>query len=116
MDKPEKFENNAKTLLDESAESLNPDITRRLRQARYAALEKAHKPAVWGGFPQAVTAMLAIAVVSISLIFTVDHDSSYEIVNVMEDEIEMLTSTDNMELMEDLEFMQWLVETERYAS
>lgn len=115
MSKNIEFENKAKDYLDESLDELSPDITRRLQQARYAALEKAKPRSLWSFFPQAVTAAFAIAVVSFALIFSFNQNETTDTVIAMETEIEMFTSNDNLELMEDLEFIQWLVESEQYA-
>jgi len=111
------FENKAKASLDDSLDEISPDITRRLKQARYAALEKAKPRSLWSFFPQAATVAFAIAVVSLSLNFNFNQNETTDTVIAMETEteMEMLTSNDNLELMEDLEFIQWLVESEQYA-
>jgi len=116
MAKSERFEKKARTTLDESLKDLSPDITRRLQQARYTALEKAKPRTFWSFYPQALTAVIAIAVVSASVFFSFNPDDTTETVIAMEAEMEMLTSNDNLELLEELEFIQWLVETEEYAS
>ena len=116
MNKPENFEEKAKSLLDESLDDLSPDISRRLQQARYAALEKAKPRNLWSFFPQALTAMFVVAVVSASLVFNFNEDTLMNTDLAMETDIEMLTSNEGLELMEDLEFMQWLAESEEYAS
>ncbi len=115
MSKSDKFEKKAKSLLDESIDDLSPEITRRLQQARYAAIEKTKPRTTWSFFPQAATAVFAIVVVSVSVFFNFNQNEVTETVLAMETEMEMLTSNDSMELMEDLEFIQWLVETEEYA-
>lgn len=113
MNNSEKFENKVKAYLDESVEDLSPDITRRLQQARYAAIEKSQTRSIWSFYPHAATAVVAIAVISISI--NLSQKNMVESVLAMEDEIELLASNDNLELMEDLEFIQWLVESEEYA-
>jgi len=117
MSKNIEFENKAKAYLDESLNELSPDITRRLQQARNAALEKAKPRSLWSFFPQAATAAFAIVVVSLSFNFNFNfnQNETTDTVIAMETEMEMLTSNDNLELMEDLEFIQWLVESEQYA-
>lgn len=115
----EKFEEKVKTHLEESLDDLSPDISRRLQQARYAALEKAEKGSfIWSFYPKAATAVFAISVLSISLFLNVQKNDVTETVIAMETEteMEMLSSNDNLELMEDLEFIEWLVEFEEYAS
>ena len=116
MNKPDNFENKAKSLLDESLDDISPDISRRLQQARYAALEKAKPRSFWSFYPQALTALFAVAVVSGSLIFNFNEDNLINTDLATETDIEMLTSNEGLELMEDLEFMQWLAESDEYAS
>ena len=115
MSKNIEFENKVKAYLDDSLDELSPDITRRLQQARYAALEKAKPRSLWSFFPQTATVAVAIAVVSLSLNFNFNQNETIDTMIAMETEMEMLTSNDNLELMEDLEFIQWLVESEQYA-
>ena len=115
MNEADKFTKNAKAYLDESLDDLSPEITRRLQQARYAALEKARPRTLWQYFPQAATAVFAISVISISLSFYLNQTEVADTVLAMETEMEMLTSNDNLELMEELEFIQWLVESQEHA-
>ncbi len=116
MNEHMEFEVKSKKYLDQSVDELSPDISRRLQQARYAALEKAKPYKIGAFFPKAVTATLAIAVVSISLFFNFNKNNGLDAVISLEAEIEMFTSNDNLELMEDLDFIEWLVETNEYAS
>ena len=115
MKKPGDFEQKNKSLLDESIDDLSPDIARRLQQARYAALEKAKPRSLWSYYPQAIAATLVVTVISASLLFNVDDNVLNNTEIAMEADIEMLTSSEGLELMEDLEFMQWLAESEEYA-
>lgn len=116
MNKSDKFEKNVKSMLDESIDDLSPDISRRLQQARYAALEKVKPRSIWTFYPQAMTAMFAIAVISVSLLVNFNDSELSNTELAMESDIEMLTANESLDLMEDLEFMQWLVESEEYAS
>lgn len=111
----QEFEKKAKADLDESVEQLNPDITRRLQQARYAALEKASTRSTWSFYPKALATAFTIAVISVSLFFNFSQYEVSDTVLAMETEMEMLSSKDSFELMEDLEFMEWLVEFEEYT-
>lgn len=115
------LENQARILLDESVENLSPDVTRRLQQARNIALESAKPRSLWSYYPQALTVMFALVVISMSLSFSPEFnntgsDTTTDIAMAIESEIEMLTANENIDFMEDLEFMQWLVEIEEYAS
>ena len=115
MKKPGNFEQNNKSLLDESIDDISPDIAHRLQQARYAALEKAKPRSIWSYYPQAIAATLLVSVISASLLFNFDDNVLNNTEIAMEADIEMLTSSESLELMEDLEFMQWLAESEEYA-
>ena len=116
MNRSEKTEEKIKSLLDQSVDDLSPDVTRRLQQARYAALEKAKPRSIWSYYPQAATAIFAVAVISVSILFNFDTNQLNKTELAMEADIEMLTVNESLDLMEDLEFMQWLVEFEEYAS
>jgi hypothetical protein len=115
MKKPGNFEQKNKSLLDESVDEISPDITRRLQQARYAALEKAKPRSLWLYYPQAIAATLVVSIISASLLFNFDDNVLNDTEIAMEADIEMLTSSEGLELMEDLEFIQWLAESEEYA-
>ena len=114
--KSEEFEKKAKVLLDESLDDLSPEITRRLQQARYAALETAKPRSFWSFYPQAATAVFAVAVISVSLLVNFDGHKLNNTELAMEADMEMLIANESLDLLEDLEFMQWLMESEEYAS
>jgi len=116
MNKPDNFEKKNKSLLDESIDDISSDITRRLQQARHAALEKAKSRSTWSFYPQATAAIFSIAVISAGLFFNFDDNVFNNTELTMETDIEMLTSNESLDLMEDLEFLQWLAESEEYAS
>ena len=109
------FEKKSKVILDNSLNDINPDIVRRLQQARYAALEKAQSRNFWSFFPQVATAVFAVSIISVTLFFNFYQGDTTENVLATGIEMEMLSSNDNFELMEDLEFIEWLAETEEYA-
>ena len=116
MDNSNKFENDIKVLLDNDSDNLDADISRRLQQARYAALEKVKPRTIWNFYPQALTATFAVAVISAGLIFSFNENEIGNMELAMESELEMLTANESLDLMDELEFMQWLVESEEYAS
>ncbi len=110
----DKFENSLKQKLDDSLETIPADVARRLQQARYTALEKAHKPVFSFRFPKTMVAAFAIAALSISLFVKQQNTVPGADIETATD-LEMLTSTESLELLEDMEFMQWLAESEEYA-
>lgn len=115
MNKPEQFEKKAKSLLGESLDDLDPAITRRLQQARYAALEKAAPRSIWSFYPQAISAVFAVTIISVGLYFNFDNNALNNTELAMEADIEILTANESLDLIEDLEFMQWLEESGEYA-
>ena len=115
MNKSEQLEIKAKSLLDESLDDLDPAIARRLQQARYSALEKAKPRSFWSFYPQAISAVFAVTIISASLYFNFDEKALNNSELAMAADIEMLTANESLDLIEDLEFMQWLAESEEYA-
>ena len=116
MNNQEEFEGKAKNLLDQSLDDLSPEITRRLQQARYQALEKAKARSAWSFYPQAISAVFAVAAISVLLLISFDENNLNQTELAMEADIEVLTANESLDLMEDLEFMQWLLESEEHAS
>ena len=117
MNNSNDFENKTNSLLDQSVDDISPDVARRLQQARYAALEKAKsRRSLWLFYPHAIAATLVISIVSASLLLNFDDNVLNNTDVAMEEDIEMLTSSEGLDLLEDLEFMQWLAESEEYAS
>ena len=116
MNKSHAFEERIRSLLDESSEAVAPDIARKLQLARHAALEKARPQTPVWLMPRAIAAGLLLAVISAGVWYKSAQDTvPPDTLLAMETELELLGTDDNLELMEDLEFMQWLVETQGYA-
>ena len=106
MNDEQSFLNNIRQALDNSSESLDADITRQLSLARYRALEQyEQKHSYWrpaGGVALATMLLVAIGVWQFS---------GYERSNGMAqnmDDLELMASSDSLQLYEDLEFYQWL--------
>lgn len=115
MNKHNDFETRVKSLLDESADDISPEVSRRLQHARNKALaENRHRRHPYM-LPLAAAASVLVAIISVN-VWHADTDNELAgFTLAMETEIELLTSKDNLELLEDLEFIQWLAETEGYA-
>jgi hypothetical protein len=60
--------------------------------------------------------MFAIAIVAVTLLYNVNVNDSAQTTLAMESDIEMLTSNESLDLMQDLEFMQWLAESNQDVS
>jgi len=106
MNDDKSFTNSIRQVLDNSTEELNVDISRRLRLARYRALESYEaKHSYWkpaGGFALASMLLVAIGVWQFSGI-----EKGNGMVQTM-DVLELIASSDSLQLYEDLEFYQWL--------
>lgn len=97
----------AKALLDRSAEDLDPSTTRRLQRARLAALDATPVGMRWslwaGGLAMASVAALAV------LLWTKQPAVERHPGQAIE-ELELILSSENVELAEDLEFYHWLAD------
>ena len=112
----QEIEELARRSLNESVESLDAATLSRLNQARHQALEAGAKspwqrfwlPAATAGF-----AMLALAI-ALPLLSPTDPGPSPEMPSVMDDSY--MSASQEPELLEDLDLMLWLVDTEDHAS
>ena len=106
MNDEQSFLNNIRQALDNSSDSLDADITRQLRLARSRALEQyEEKYSYWrpaSGFALATMLLVAIGVWQFS-----GYERSNGMAQTMED-LELIASSDSLQLYEDLEFYQWL--------
>ena len=107
--KDEAFLAASKALLDESARELDADVAARLRQARYRALEAKPRPFFWL-LPASGLAAASVAVLAVAL--WLYQPARPAPMQGMED-LEILTSKENLELFDDLEFYHWLAERDR---
>lgn len=108
----EQFISRIKESLDESVESLDAATCSRLSNVRAAALQGQRRGTRWllpaGG--------VAVATLAVALLFYITPLSQrfgteqyWDSVEVMQD-IEMLSSVDDIEMIENLEFYYWLDE------
>lgn len=106
MNDDRSFTRSIRQVLDNSTEELDADISRRLRLARYRALEShEEKHSYWkpaGGFALASLLLVAIGVWQFG-----GNERGNGITQGMED-LELIASSDSLQLYEDLEFYQWL--------
>jgi len=115
----EKLLKHSKKILDESAESLDAATLSRLNQARQKALDnkmESHGTSfsfMTSWIPASAAASLGIAVTTAWLLTSLPDDTEqFQIAKAYED-MEMLTSETDLELLEQLEFVSWLVEEEQ---
>jgi hypothetical protein len=106
--KEQVFLRRARALLDASSESLDPATRARLRAGRAAALApQAGLPARWTWWPAGGLALASVAILSWTLWL---HPAVNHLPAGLE-QLELLTSADNLELYSDLDFYQWLGDT-----
>ena len=97
--------NKARQTLDESIETIDTDVARRLQQARIEALNTIEEAPTWWQ-PPAVFASLLAAVFAVGMVTTISlNDYSSESMPVAEIE-------DSDELYRDLDFYVWLANEE----
>jgi len=98
--------------LEESIDELDANTLSKIRQIRAQAIDSANSPRqhwwslnqsglLFGGLATACVMLLAV-------VLLLNSPSSMQAIPV--DEIELISSSDNLELFEDLEFYEWLEE------
>jgi hypothetical protein len=105
----------ARAALDAGSDALNQETLSRLQQARQTALKemgRGKRRRIWLGFPAAGLAAAAAAV-----LIVVFHlgDSSVLTPYASPEDVEIIASTDQLELYEDLDFYTWLAEVRERA-
>ena len=112
MQDDSKLKKRIRRMLDTSLEDLDPDVCRRLQQARHTALEtstKAHMP-FW---QPAAGALLLVSVMLLTVFIWPERQNLPEPVTLAD--MELITADDSLQLYEDLDFYQWLLESDRNA-
>jgi len=111
----ETFLQQSKKLLDESVDSLDAATLSRLNQARQRALDIRLDTRRTNHFLTArngaVFASLAVATVVV-LLWTSTPQQQTSVVAQQYEDLEMLTADADLDLLEDLEFVSWLVEAD----
>ena len=105
-----------KSTLDDSVEQLDADTTQQLFDARQKALNELDKPAWWK-----LPMLKPIAAIAVGLTVFAVLSPVYKVADNGEsltqpDDIELMASVDNLDMVEELEMIQWLLESEDYAS
>lgn len=107
----DKLKTNIRKSLDESVDALDANTLSKIRQIRSQAVEKAAtKHSSWSGNNQGLLigglATACVMVLAVTLIF----NSPTSIESLPAEDLELISSSDNFELYEDLEFYEWLEE------
>ncbi len=110
-----KFLKQVKKVLDEGAEGLDPGTQSRLTQIRRKAIESktAWSFPSWLYQPALQWSAVACALL-LGVLYFADPDKSHYQLGL--EDIDLLASTDVLELYEDLEFYAWLAEENVEAS
>ena len=101
-----------KHALDQQSESLDGETLSRLNRARQAAIQQADKKRSRLMWLPATGLVAALLLTSLFLFRSDDIDM---IQNGNIDEIELIASSEQLELLEQLEFYQWLLEEDADA-
>ncbi len=113
QEKEKKIVEKIRSFLDESAESLSPEIRLRLQEARFQALKAAEKKPRFLSFPRWITVGgLATATTATLAIFFWFNVPSVEIPAKQVEDFEILTSKEQIDFYNDLEFFRWLAAKE----
>ncbi len=107
--KEDELKTNIRQALDESLDSLDANTLSRIRQIRAQAVDKAKAHHVnWLGVMTGVLATACVMVFAVMILL----QSPTTMQTVPVDDLELISSSDNLELFEDLEFYEWLDEYE----
>jgi len=105
MNKDQQFQNQIKQTLDR--QSVNPETENALRKARQAALAQAPDGGMPRWLPATAVACLLMIVVGV-LVTGGDHPDALPPITA--DELAVIASEDELELLEELEFYIWFEE------
>ena len=98
--------------LDQIEQNLSPELSRRLYQARRAAITQAETPAPrFKYFKPVMTASVA-SLLAIVMLISSPQTPMEDIVTNGAKDTELISSQDDLELYQDLEFYNWLVVAE----
>lgn len=101
------FIDQAKRVLDHSMEDLDPTITRRLQRARQSVLNRRSSPIWWVGW---VSSAVVASIVVLAVTLWVRQPAPEHHAAVPLEDFELVTSVENVELAEDLDFYHWLAD------
>ena len=103
------FENDIKLELDRSCDRLDAHTLSRLNQIRHQAIEGATRPAFFQR-PLFTSGLLTTCALVLAIGVYVNSSTTNELdIDIADiDDIEILSTDDNFELYEEIEFYQWL--------
>ncbi len=96
---------NIKQTLDDSVDSLDAQTLSRIRQVRSRAIEQTEDRSLnWFGLMSGALATACVMVFAIMILLNSPDTSQMTPI----DDLDLISSSDNLELYEDLEFYEWL--------
>jgi hypothetical protein len=103
----EELKSNIRQSLDDSVDAIDAETLSKIRQIRAQAIDKAGTRNVL--LPKLLVGGLATACVMVlAIILLFNSPTSMQVVPA--DDLELISSSDSLELFEDLEFYEWLEE------
>jgi hypothetical protein len=103
----DELKSNIRQSLDDSVDTIDAEMLSKIRQIRAQAIDKAGAGNVlWPKMLVGGLATACVMVLAIMLLF----NSPTSMQAVPADDIELISSSDSLELFEDLEFYEWLEE------
>lgn len=104
----DELKTNIKRELDESSDALDANTLSRIRQIRAMAVDKAEGRTVKNGSGLFIGGLATACLMVLAIVVLMKSPTSIETVPV--DDLELISSSDNLEFYEDLEFYEWLDE------
>lgn len=101
------FASRVKRVLDRAVSEMDQPTTLRLQRGRLAALESKPRRPVWIAW---ISGLAVASVMTLALYLWVPQPIPQQHVAVPLDDFDLVTSVENVELAEDLEFFHWLAD------
>lgn len=107
---PGDIEARSKAVFDTSVDEVNARVRSRLTQARFAAVAELErrKRSRWQGIPAPATGLATIAIVAALVVGPLIHRTGPVGPTLADEDMPILLDTDNMEMIENMEFYAWL--------
>lgn len=104
------FVSRAKQVLDRALGEVDQPTTLRLQQGRLAALERRSRRPSWIAW---VSGLAVASVAALMLYLWIPQPASQQHAAVPLEDFELVTSVENVELAEDLDFFHWLADDDQ---
>ena len=104
------FVRRAKTVWDRAVDEVDPAVALRLQRGRLAVLASRPHRISWHAW---VSGLAVASVAAVALLLWMQQPASLQHAAVPLDDFELVTSVENVELAEDLEFFHWLADDDQ---